>query len=171
MPASSMEPTINKGDLVIVKRLGFGTYGTYGITLIDKDIKDNGLMERGEIYVFYPPIGDKPFIKRLIALPSDNLELTESYIMVNGNQLDQNIMPMQFGDELIYEERLAGKAYYIKKTPSRVVPKRIKIKIPANSYYFVGDNREKSADSRTFGPISGSDIVGKLIHIFYNGRS
>lgn len=112
--------------------------------------------ERGEVVVFHaPPAANCPegtgcdFIKRVIGLPGDTIEVRDNAIFVNGEALDELYIP----DELPTN---AG-AF----TRDRVIT------LESNEYFMVGDNRPYSSDSRAWGPVPLSNIVGKAFFVYW----
>jgi len=101
--------------------------------------------ERGDIVVFDPPIGggnDKPYIKRVIGLPGETVTFDGGSVLIDGQRLE--------------EPYIEGG---ITECPGR--PGSCETKVPAGEIYVLGDNRDNSSDSRSFGPVDVDDIVGK----------
>jgi signal peptidase I len=165
IPASSMSPTINIGDYVIVKKWGFGGYSTYGIDVMDSDLSDKSLVQRGKIYVFISPNSESPFIKRLIGLPGDLIEIKGDVILVNGDILSSEFVS-DSGKGKIYREEYGKNSYLIQRFTGRPFSVTSTIEVSDNQYFFLGDNRDNSADSRIWGTVSGADFVGELIYVF-----
>lgn len=139
IPSASMENTLIPEDIVLVNKL-------------DKNI------HRGDIVVFNENTSGQIYIKRVIGLPGDTIELKDQRVYVNGNPLDEDYtIGETFNsinrshDEFLSEEQ---------KSVDLTQP----IKIPSNSYWLMGDNREDSRDSRFFGPVSSNQIIGKAIY-------
>lgn len=82
-------------------------------------------------------------LKRIIGLPGETIDFKDGYAYINDKQLDEVYLP------------IGGKSY----------GKRVDI--PPDSYFLLGDNRTESSDSRIFGPVSKSDVVGKLLFCYY----
>lgn len=104
-----------------------------------------GQPERGDIVVFNAPgsaPNDPPLIKRAIGLPGDTVTIKDDQVYINGTQLNET---------------------YTKEAciPSRCPDKEWKL--GSNEYFFMGDNRNNSRDSRVFGPVTGDRIVGEAI--------
>jgi signal peptidase I len=162
IPAASMSPTLNVGDFVIVKKLGFGTYGTYGITVLNTDISDISKLERGKVYVFYPPHQNSPFVKRLIAIPGDSLEIVKGQVILNGKELPRDFL-QEDNSKKIYQEKLGDETYLTQHLNHRSSGVITKISVPEGSYFFMGDNRDNSSDSRMWGGVPSSRIVGEVV--------
>lgn len=165
IPASSMSPTLNVGDHVIVKKWGFGGYSTYGIDIIDTDLSDKSLVKRGKIYVFYAPNSKKPFVKRLIGLPGDLIKIEDDVISVNGQVLSSEFVSDSSKGK-IYREKYGNNSHLIQRLPVRPFSITSTIKVSENHYFFLGDNRDNSADSRIWGTVPGANFVGEVIYVF-----
>jgi len=107
--------------------------------LINKAVYHFHEPERGDIIVFRPPNNQKSshFIKRIIALPGDTVEVKGGAVYVNGSKLDES---------------------YIKELPKYILPQR---KIPENNYFVLGDNRNNANDSHNGWTVPRQNIIGK----------
>ena len=103
-------------------------------------------ISRGDVVVFhYPRDPEKSYIKRIIALPGDDVRIADGEVYVNGEKLDEPYVPRRFRDG----RSLAD------------------IVIPAHEYWVMGDHRSISSDSRDFGPVERSLIYGKAAFIYW----
>ncbi len=103
-------------------------------------------ISRGDVVVFhYPRDPAKSYIKRVIALPGDDLRIIDGRVYVNGQRVDESYVAPRYVDE-------------------RSVPEQI---IPNNEYWVMGDHRSISSDSRDFGPVDRSLIYGKAAFIYW----
>jgi signal peptidase I len=144
IPSGSMEPTLQIGDRILVNKLSYHLHG----------------VDRGNIVVFRRPAnencGGEPvsdLVKRVIGLPGETISLTagpKGYVVINGKRLDETWLPSSVQGKTFPGP--AGTAYSLAKP----------YVIPANHYFVMGDNRTDSCDSRYWGPISRSLIVGKV---------
>jgi len=99
--------------------------------------------QRGDIIILRPPTDDsKDFIKRVIALPGERLLIRDGQVLINGHHLNEPYLP----------ENWTAQANW--GAPDGVV-------MPPNQYFVMGDNRNRSQDSRTFGPIGRDRIDGR----------
>jgi signal peptidase I len=140
IPSASMEPTLHEGDRVLVNKLSY-------------DLHD---VHRGDVVVFKRPIepgeliGDHPenqisdLIKRVVGLPGDTIESRDGDVYVNGERLDEPYLPAD--------------------TPTEGLDRQ---EVPEGTVFVMGDNRTNSHDSRAFGPIDQSSIVGRAFVRFY----
>jgi signal peptidase I len=146
IPSGSMEPTLKIGDRILVNKLSYHFHGVH----------------RGDIVVFSrPPLENcggpevNDLVKRVIGLPGEKISLTaaaggRSYVVINGKRLDETWLPSSAQGSTF--QGPAGPAYNLSHP----------YVIPANHYFVMGDNRTESCDSRYWGPISKSLIVGKV---------
>ncbi|HTK46148.1 MAG TPA: signal peptidase I [Patescibacteria group bacterium] len=119
--------------------------------LVDKLTPHWATYSRGDIVVFDPPEswsagGGVPFIKRVIGLPGDKVELRNGKVFVNGTQLDEPYIFEQNGITQTTEPAIGGQSEWI---------------VPTNDLLVMGDHRQDSADSRTFGPIEIGHVIGR----------
>ncbi|HEX3333542.1 MAG TPA: signal peptidase I [Acidimicrobiales bacterium] len=141
IPSGSMEPTLQVGDRIVVDKLSYELHG----------------VDRGNIVVFSRPPRENcggpevnDLVKRVIGLPGESISLSGGYVYVNGHRLDESWLPS--AEQGTSAPGPGGTAYSLNH-PYRV---------PANNYFVMGDNRTDSCDSRWWGPIPSSLIVGKV---------
>jgi signal peptidase I len=106
---------------------------------------------RGDIVVLHPPsdfVGsnDEPFIKRVIGLPGDRIEVKDGKVYVNGTALDEPYVFTERGIRQPTNPTAAGSSEWL---------------VPAGELFVMGDHRKASADSRTFGPVEISQVIGR----------
>lgn len=119
--------------------------------LTDKITYRKGDPQRGDVIVFHaPPPYDSDFIKRVIGLPGETIELRDGYTYINGEKLDEPYLPSNYMTD--------EKAFLRNNIP---------YKIPDGYYMVFGDNRGFSSDSREWGPISKKAIVGKAMFVYW----
>jgi signal peptidase I len=189
-PSMSMVPTINAGSYIIAEKWGYGNYGTMGFNLLKAPISKE--MKRGEIFVFeYPPDRSKYLFKRLIGLPGDKVAYKGKRLSINGNE----VRTRAAGDYLTvegkniralkqFEETLGDTKYSVVIDTNyppvglgsvRPFPMREKCAhdaagfvcdVPQGHYFMMGDSRDNSDDSRYWGFVPASHIVGRVGHIF-----
>ncbi len=103
-------------------------------------------IERGDVVVFlYPGDQTKSYIKRVIALPGDDLRIDHGQVWVNGKALSEPYVPVRYQDERSQPE----------------------MTIPPGEYFMMGDHRSISSDSRDFGPVPRSLIYGKASFVYW----
>jgi signal peptidase I len=142
IPSTSMVPTLQKGDRILVQKAFFSWHD----------------LHRGDIVVFARPprdhcggAADDDLVKRIIALPGQTIYSAGNTLYVNGRPLAEPYLPRidPLGPPI--------------PDASRLHPFRV----PAGDFYVLGDNRQISCDSRFWGPIKGSSIVGRVVLLLW----
>ena len=146
IPSGSMIPTLQIGDRLIVEKLSYYLHSP----------------QRGEIVVFYPPepnsppltpsslmmrwlgfTGEAAFIKRVIGLPGETIAVHDGQVLINGKPL---------------------KEPYIQAPP---IDETLPLRIPADHYFMMGDNRNNSSDSRVWGTLPRGNMIGRSFFRFW----
>lgn len=166
IPSGSMEPTLKVHDHILVKKYSYGVRFPIG----DGWLVNFRKPERGDIVVFRYPENKKVFfIKRVIGLPGDTVRVRGGEISVNGDLWTFLPAPQGDVDEIdqnfnYYIETSGGEEFhYIKFNSSgmRVNPGGEEFKVPKDSYFVMGDNRDQSRDSRFWGFVDHNLLIGK----------
>ncbi len=150
IPSGSMENTLLVGDHLIMSRLGYDA----GIPFTNLHVPLWRNPHRQQIVIFRPPYGhNKPdLIKRVIGLPGDRIEVHDGAVWINGTKLEEKYTtgPTELPD---HSELLP---------PFEGAP----LTVPTNEYFVMGDNRGNSYDSRYWGCVPRSDILGIPVTIY-----
>ena len=187
IPSSSMVPTLQIGDLILVNKF------TYGIRLpvLNKKIIDINQPERGDVMVFkYPKDTSLDYIKRVVGIAGDKVEYRNKKLSINGKAVEYKQLPDYLDEESLsyskhFEENLNGVAHRIlndQRAPSYVpnpdnFPNKAQCTynaegfvctVPAGHYFMMGDNRDNSLDSRYWGFVPDEYIVGKAFFVWMN---
>jgi signal peptidase I len=162
IPTSSMESTLMVGDFLLVNKLVFGG-GIPGAKLTLPPFRGP---RRGEIIVFHPPHDSlKHYVKRIVGLPGDTLEMRRKVLLLNGEPLEETYAQhVDVGKDPIHPgmkwqtDHLVAAGRSRTYTPSRDTwgP----IVVPEGGYFVLGDNRDNSEDSRYWGFVDRSSIRG-----------
>lgn len=179
IPSASMEPTLLEGDYIIVSKYSYG-YSRHSIPFSPPIFKGRIMErtpERGDIVVFkLPRDGRTDYIKRLIGLPGDRIQMREGRLWINGKEIPRTELPPVMIDsgfgftrnvQRFQETFPNGKTFVtydfgpdgeVDNTPTFVVPE--------GHYFFMGDNRDNSLDSRVpteigVGYVPAENLVGK----------
>jgi signal peptidase I len=144
IPSGSMEDTLVIGDCLLVNKF------IYGIRVPFSDLRLPGFRvpQRGDVVVFkYPEDRSKDFIKRLIGVPGDEIQVRDKRVYVNGT-------PYQNPHEVHKDRQVL---------PRELAPRDNfgPVRVPADSYFVMGDNRDNSYDSRFWGFVPKTDVLGK----------
>ncbi len=154
IPSGSMEETLLIGDHLLVNKF------IYGISLpfIDKKLVDFASPKRGDIIVFrYPEDKNKDFIKRVIGVGGDKVEVKNKKVFINDEPL---------GDEP-YAVFKAGESFFGFTKGRNFGPKTV----PENHVFVMGDNRDNSHDSRFWGTVHTDEIRGKAFILYWSWDS
>jgi signal peptidase I len=105
IPSESMSPSLEVGDYILVKKLGYGRYGSFGVTLVNEKVENRTPLQRGEIAVILPPHDPRPFVERVIGLPGDVVEFNDKQLKINGElikteTIGNGVIQEVFGDNI-----------------------------------------------------------------------
>ncbi|MEB3734277.1 signal peptidase I [Halopseudomonas pachastrellae] len=162
VPSASMYPGLREGDLFIAQKWGFAHRSLFGLRLPGSGHVDTARLRRGQVYVFYPPGHEVLYVKRLMALPGDIIALTPDGVVINGQTLPRTELLSGAGLH-VYREDNGPQSYRIQQLDDAPPSAVRTFKVPAGHYFFLGDNRDNSNDSRYFGSVPADQIVGELI--------
>ena len=150
IPSSSMESTLLIGDHLIVSKFSYGIK----VPLIKSKLFLKA-PERGEVIVFeYPVDHSKDFIKRAIGLPGDRVEIINKKVYVNGKPLNESYT--QFADDAIIPKEFQPRDNFGPIT------------VPEGHIFAMGDNRDRSSDSRFWGFVDLNEIKGRALVIYWS---
>ena len=144
IPSGSMENTLLVGDHLIMSRIGYDA----GIPFTNLHVSLWRNPKRQQIIIFKPPFApDQPdYVKRVIGLPGDVIDIHDGAVWVNGQKLEEN--------------------YTIGRSEPYDLKSQLPYKVPDHSYFVMGDNRANSYDSRFWGPVPRNDIIGTPVIIY-----
>ncbi len=167
VPSGSMRPTIVEGDYILVNRLAYGLH----VPLRGAEVFTWGNPRRGDIVVFIPPGETSRFVKRVVGVPGDVVELRGNELFVNGQPASYRSLSWQAHPEaaalaepgdLVSEESVQGRTHAIQVSPGLGgVDSFGPTVVPEGHYFMMGDNRDNSRDSRFFGPVARERIRGR----------
>jgi signal peptidase I len=160
VPTGSMNPTIIEGDRIFVNKLAYDLkipYTTHHLARWQNP-------ERGDIVVFFSPADGQRLVKRIIGLPGDTIAMRNNRLFINGRKVDYHTLANsneKYAPHQL-EEELNGNSHRIIIEPNMLSPHTFApVKIPEGHYFAMGDNRDNSKDSRYFGCVERSRIVGR----------
>lgn len=183
IPSGSMYPTLQVGDYLFVSKYTYG-YSRYsfpaGLPLFEGRIFYSE-PKRGDIVVFkFPKNPHTDFIKRIIGLPGDKIQVKDGHLYINGKQVERNEKERYIIDEYVaipefyhqYDETLPeGKIHRIieMSDEERIVDNTEEFTVPEDMFFMMGDNRDRSDDSRlSVGFVPKENLVGKARFIFFS---
>ncbi len=167
IPSGSMEPTLLVGDHIIVNKLIYGLRlpdSFFGFTPLEHEIPwghylfDLEPVHRGDIVVFvFPPDPTKDFIKRVIGIPGDTIQIKDGKLYRNGKLADD---PHAHFELTPGEREMGSPRDYFGP-----------LKVPAGEYFMMGDNRDRSYDSRFWGLVKHDEVEGRAMFIYWSWNS
>ncbi len=149
IPTGSMRTTLLEGDLILVNKFIYGAR----IPIPWTNLRIQGLRQpaRGDVVVFiYPEDPKKDFIKRLIGLPGETVEIKNGTVYINDEPLTDSVF---------------GRIFYYNHGDFQ--PPNHKITVPKDSFFVLGDNSASSKDSRYWGFVPKKNFLGKAILIYW----
>jgi len=154
IPSGSMKPTLEIGDHILVNKLSYGIKIPY----LRKTLIPTGEPKRGDIAVFiYPVDQSKDFIKRVIGVGGDIVEIRNKKVFVNGTAISDPYAV--HNEEVIFPKSIQPRDNF---GP---------VKVPEGTIFAMGDNRDQSYDSRFWGFVRLQDVIGKAFIIYWSWDS
>ncbi len=156
IPTGSMEDNLKIGDHIIVNKFIYGpNHGPLGKLLPIRDIK------RGDTIVFrYPLDPSTDFVKRVVGMPGDTIEVRDKKVAINGTPLDEPYV--------VHEDPQTFPMQPALPEPFRSRDQYGPYKVPPDSYFAMGDNRDRSSDSRYWGTVPRSMIKGRAFMVYWS---
>jgi len=168
VPTGSMQPTILIGDRIFVNKLAYDLKIPFTKTRVATWADPL----RGDIIIFWSPADETRLVKRVIGVPGDVLEMRNSRLIINGEQLvyeaaDEAALIAALEKAAIGKdfsiEQLPGHAHVVAITPAKKSIRNFgPLTVPADHFFMMGDNRDNSADSRYFGFVDRRLVVGRV---------
>lgn len=149
IPSGSMKPTLLVGDHILVNKFIYGIK----IPFTDKTLIPVNMPKRGDVIVFkYPRDTSKDYIKRVVGLPGDRIEVIDRKLLINGEPVND------------------PHAYYLLSgiMPDSFLRHFGPVVVPADCLFVMGDNRDESSDSRVWGFVPLSYVRGKAFLIYWS---
>jgi signal peptidase I len=208
IPSGSMMPTLDVGDFILVNKFAYGLR----LPAFNNKVVSLGEPQRGDVVVFrFPgflcqdengnavrsgdvtcadpraPVASQNWIKRVVGLPGDTIEVHDSQIVINGKPVvDTQIGPFKgnpnraednyllYNGATIWSEQLGAAHHLIARMPTLQTPPipnaRVSSVVPPNCYIVMGDDRENSEDSRWWGCMPEPNLVGKAFMIWFSWK-
>jgi signal peptidase I len=208
IPSGSMMPTLDVGDFILVNKFAYGLR----LPAFNNKIVGLGEPKRGDVVVFrfpgylcqdengktvrsgdqtcadpHAPVASQNWIKRVVGLPGDTIEVHDSQVVINGKPvIDTQIGPFKgnpsrpednyllYNGATVWSEQLGTVNHQIARMTSLQTPPipnaRVPSLVPANCYIVMGDDRENSEDSRWWGCLPEQNLVGKAFMIWFSWK-
>jgi signal peptidase I len=168
VPTGSMNPTILEGDLVFVNKIAYDL--RFPLTM--NRLAHWADPKTGDIVICFSPDDNTRLVKRIIGVPGDTIEMKNAQLFINGrpvsySKLDpyyaEQLTPQEKNNALLTLENLKNHPHPVMIFPSIQGANRnfLPITVPQNHYFVLGDNRDFSKDSRSFGFVKRKTIIGK----------
>ncbi len=175
IPSSSMMPTLLIGDFILVNKFSYGIR----LPVLNTRIIPLGEPQRGDVIVFrYPENPKEDYIKRVIGVPGDEVVYRAKVLYVNGEEVPQNVLGRYIGEGAgrdmtgaeLRGEAVADTEYQIlvRGQPGFGPLRDGRWQVGEGEYFVLGDNRDNSQDSRVWGMVPESNLVGKAFLIWMN---
>lgn len=149
IPSGSMQDTLLIGDYILVNKFIYGVK----IPFTDMTVVPVRSPRPGEIVVFKPPHDDRDFIKRVVAIPGDTIEIQGKQVSINGK-------PLQEGFTRFTDPSMQPKRDFLRP-----------VTVPEGKLFVMGDNRDESNDSRFWGFADIKAVKGKAFIIYWSWDS
>jgi signal peptidase I len=158
IPTGSMEENLLIGDHLLVNKFTFAPTASS----LERALLPVADIKRGDVIVFkYPEEPDRDFIKRVIGLPGETLEVRQKRVYVNGTALDEPYAH--------YSLPAAASPSEFQEVTSFDVRERYgPVRVPADQYFVMGDNRDNSQDSRYWGFLRRDYVKGRALVIYWS---
>lgn len=170
IPSGSMLPTLQIGDYILVNKFSYG----FRLPVLGTEVIPVAKPQRGDIMVFkYPEQPNINFIKRVVGVPGDRVRVQSGRVWVNERELSREEVSLPEGEswEVYFRETAGSVSHLVRHEEGResMSPER-EWRVPADSYFMLGDNRDNSRDSRFWGFVPDRYIVGKAFFIWMHKK-
>lgn len=154
IPSTSMEPSVRMGDVLFADK----RYNCPGC---------QSTVQRGDVAIFtYPNNRTQNYIKRVVALPGDRVQIQGRQVRVNGVLLNQQETATAQG--WLVTEQWQGRSWQVQWASDTAPLPELDMQVPPGHAFVLGDNRSTSHDTRQFGTVPLQDIVGKALQIWFS---
>ncbi len=175
IPSGSMRPTLLEGDVVLVNRVAYALK----VPLTDISIMRTGEPQRGDVVTFTSPADGVRLIKRLVAVPGDVVEMRNDRLFINGRpaqydemaQVQESLPDGETTSALRSRESISGDRREVQFLPEVVARRDFgPLRVPPDSYFMLGDNRDDSKDSRYIGFVPRRLLIGHAHHVLVSAN-
>ncbi|MBA1145497.1 signal peptidase I [Ectothiorhodospiraceae bacterium WFHF3C12] len=164
IPSGSMVPTLLTGDFILVNKFAYGLR----LPVTHHRIVPIGEPDRGDVAVFrYPLDESQDYIKRIVGLPGDMVSYRDKRLYINGKLAEQQPVGAWPGPEAAQvREEVLGEVRHQILVHRDHRGQDFEYEVPARSYFVMGDNRDRSSDSRFWGAVPAHNLVGQAFFIW-----
>lgn len=163
VPTGSMEPALLIGDRIWL------------VEFSASELRSESPLDvaRGEVLAFrLPENPEEIYAKRLIGLPGDRLRLDQRRLLINGKTMDEPYVVHKDTRSDRYRDNFpAGHSIYVSESAQRMLDEHVvdgDLLVPAGQYFLMGDNRDRSSDSRYFGLVPRANMLGRVERIYWS---
>lgn len=182
IPSGSMRPTLLEGDYLFVTKWAYG-YSRYSLPFSPNLFSGRiwgAEPERGDVAVFkYPPNPSLDYIKRVVGLPGDTIQMREGVLHINGEPVPREMIGLVEDVDVtelarpveVWRETMPNGVTYdtLDLTPNSIGDNTREFEVPAGHFFMMGDNRDNSTDSRfSVGYVPYDHLVGRANIIFFS---
>ena len=163
IPSGSMMPTLLEGDFIFVKKYAYGLR----LPVTETKFIETGDPRRGDVIVFRLPSDPSiNYIKRVVGLPGDTIVYERQRLTINGEVIDLKPGESASARAPVFVENLDGRVHDILVTNPEFSTRDGIYRVPDGHYFVMGDNRDRSKDSRFIGAIPEKYLVGEAVRIW-----
>ncbi len=162
VPTGSMRPTVLEGERVFINRAAYDLkvpFTTWRIAQWSDPA-------RGDIVVLYSPRDGARLLKRVVGVPGDRIEMKDNRLIVNGATARYREIATPGGEGSVWEESVFNREHLVELAPTGTAASNFgPVVVPPERYLVMGDNRDHSFDSRFFGFVPRSEILGQATRV------
>ncbi len=167
IPSESMLPTLQRGDFLLANKYRYGLH----LPVLGTEIWRGAPPERGDVVIFRPPEEKRYFVKRVVGLPGEKLEYRNRILYVDGREMPQKFLAALPPHAPLYrllQEHFDDSAHSIRNWLGR--SRGFSVEVRPGHYFLMGDNRDNSLDSRSWGQVPEQRVVGKALWIWMHWK-
>jgi signal peptidase I len=175
--SGSMSPTVQQGDCILVNKLAYDLK----IPFTQRHLVEWSAPERGDVVLLLAPDAGDLLVKRVVGRPGDQIELRENVLFVNGEPATHTTIDLRSHGEIaprgeaknhLVREKLGARVHPVKFTSDQPARRCYgPVTVPESQYFVLGDNRDESIDSRSFGFVARDRILGRAATVVLALRS
>ena len=162
VPTGSMRPTVLEGERVFINRAAYDLK----IPFTTIRLAQWSDPSRGDIVVLYSPHDGNRLLKRVVGIPGDRIEMKENQLVVNGTTAVYREAAAADGDSSVWRESVGERSHLVELSNEKTAASTFgPVVVPPGKYLVMGDNRDNSFDSRFFGTVARSEILGRATRV------